>query len=342
MAKQGMAGLVRAPRPSSRRQIVFVRTDRLGETLLNLPAIRALRQAYPDAHLTLILHPSLQELFVGHPDVDEVIPAPVSSGSWWRDAWRLSRLWRRWHPDVIVISNPKKAYHLGAWLAGIPCRVGWNRKGGWWLTHRLEDRKRLGERHEVEYNLDLVQTLGIPEAPPATPWLPVGDQEEQRISQLLGQWGVPASSQLLAVHPWTSNPRKQWPVDQFRALIQRLTQTGAIIVVIGGSEEQGQAAALMEGRPGTGRVVNGVGQCSLRELAALLKRMRVLISNDSGPMHLAAAVKTKTVALFGASDPAAGPRRWGPYGEDHVVIWKPSMDAITVEEVFAAVQHQLR
>ena len=82
-----MASFVKAPEPLSRRQIVFVRTDRLGETLLNLPAIRVLRRAYPNAHLRLMLHPTLQELLVGHPDVDEVVSEPVASGPWWRQAW---------------------------------------------------------------------------------------------------------------------------------------------------------------------------------------------------------------------------------------------------------------
>ncbi len=336
-----MAGLVRTPEPSSRRSIVFVRTDRLGETLLTLPAMHALRRAYPDTHLTLMLHPSLQELFVGHPDVDAVVPEPVNAGRWWRHAWRLGRLWRSWHPETIIIANPKKAYHVGAWLAGIPRRVGYDRKWGCLLTHRLQDRKGLGERHEVEYNYDLIRALGIPVTPAPTPWLPVGDQEERRISQLLGQWGVPVSSQLLAVHPWTSNPRKQWPVDQFRVLIQRLAQRADLtIAVIGGREEQAQTAWLVEACRGTGRVFNLAGRCSLWDLAALLKKVRVLVSNDSGPMHVAVAVGTPVVALFGTTEAGSHPTRWGPWGDTHTVIHKP-LEAITVEEVVQVVERYL-
>ena len=331
-----MAGC-RTPEPLSHRPIVFVRTDRLGETLLTLPAIHALRQAFPDARLTLMLHPALQELFAGHPDVDEVVPEPASSGPWWRQAWRVSRLWRSWHPEIIILANPKKAYHVGAWLAGIPRRVGYDRKLGWLLTHRLQDRKPIGERHEVEYNLALVATLGIPVTPAPMPWLPVGPQEASSLSQRLGQLGVPVGSRLIAVHPWTSNPRKQWPVDRCRALIHRLAQeTGLVVVVIGGREEQARAAELIVEGPHTGRVLNLVGRCSLRELVALLTRVRVVVSSDSGPMHVAVAVGTPVVALFGTAETGSHPTRWGPWGEKHTVIHKP-LEAITVDEVARAV-----
>jgi ADP-heptose:LPS heptosyltransferase len=84
-----------------------------------------------------------------------------------------------------------------------------------------------------------------------------------------------------------------------------------------------------------------VGRLTVRQLAALLQQVGLLVSNDSGPVHLAAAVETPTIVLFGTSDPAAGPRRWGPWGQGHRVIWKASMEAIQVDEVVDAVRSQL-
>ena len=105
------------------------------------------------------------------------------------------------------------------------------------------------------------------------------------------------------------------------------------VVVIGPPEERERAQAVV---PSGGRVADLVGHLTLRELAAALQHARLLISNDSGPVHLAAAVSTSAIVLFGTSQAAAGPRRWGPWGEGHTVIWKPTMAEITVEEVFAA------
>jgi ADP-heptose:LPS heptosyltransferase len=158
---------------------------------------------------------------------------------------------------------------------------------------------------------------------------------------LLASHAVSERSKVVAVHPWTSHPKKQWPLDRFAGLIARLGAVPNVaVVVVGGQEEQGEAARLLEVH--RGRAINLVGQLSLRQLAACLKRAAVLVSNDSGPVHVAAAVGTPAVVLFGTTDPAAGPRRWGPWGQGHTVICRERMDQITVDEVFQALQPYLR
>jgi ADP-heptose:LPS heptosyltransferase len=143
---------------------------------------------------------------------------------------------------------------------------------------------------------------------------------------------------LIVVHPWTSNPLKQWPVDRYRQLIQVLVERFVVqVAVVGGPEARDQAQRLCSaGLP----VANLVGRISLRQLAALLRHARLLVSNDSGPVHLAASLSAHTIVLFGSSDPSTGPRRWGPWGLGHTVICRPSMETITVEEVLAAVTRQ--
>jgi ADP-heptose:LPS heptosyltransferase len=243
------------------------------------------------------------------------------------------------HFDLAVVSNPKKELHLAVWLAGIRWRVGYTRKWGRsLLTHRLDDRKALGERHEVEYNLDLVRTLGLPTTSPQ--WqLPYFERERAEVLQLLLRQGIKPSEPWLVIHPWTANPLKQWPVDRFQTLIRQCVESLSVqVVVIGGREEVQKANDLL---PAGVSVGNLTGQLTLRQLAALLQGARLLVSNDSGPVHLAAAVGAKAVVLFGTSNPATGPGRWGPYGEGHRVIWKPTKEAIGVDEVFAAVRQVL-
>jgi len=320
------------------RRVLFVRTDRLGETLLNLPAVVALKHALPHASLTLLVHPDLQALMARLPPIDHVIPYPHdASAPWWMRAYRLGRSLRSHRFDIAVISNPVKELHLAMWLARIPIRVGYNRKWGSLLTHRLHARNALGERHEVEYNLDLVLALGLPVS--GEVWqAPRVESEQTEVLQLLDAHGINGSQPFIAVHPWSSNPIKQWPVDRYRRLIRQAVQDLAIpTVVIGGAQERERVGAVLP--PGV-PVANLVGCLTLGQLAALLQRARLLISNDSGPMHLAAAVGTPTIALFGTPDPSTGPRRWGPRGEGHTVIWKPSMEAIRVEEVFEALKER--
>ena len=109
--------------------------------------------------------------------------------------------------------------------------------------------------------------------------------------------------------------------------------------MVGGPEEAGRSKEVLLAHVPVGDLT---GKLSLRQLAALLQMTRLLVSNDSGPVHLASAVGAKTVVLFGTPDPATGPGRWGPYGEGHWVIWKPAMEEIDVEDVFTLVQQALR
>lgn len=321
------------------RNVLYIRTDRLGETLLNLPAAAALRAALPGAMLTLLINDALAPLLSRLPWVDAVIAAPPGPGAlWWTRAFRLAARLRRRRFDLVIISNAMKELHVAAWLAGIPLRVGYDRKWGGLLTHRLSDRKALGDRHEVEYNLDLVRALKLPASVP--PWrFPRLEREQADVLQRLEQQGVQPSEPFVAVHPWTSNPHKRWPADRYAALMRRMAERlPARIVVVGEPEARTQVSAVL---PAGAPIAELAGRCSLIELAALLQRARLVVSNDSGPVHLAAAVGTPTVVLFGASEPSAGPVRWGPWGSGHTVIWKPSMDAISVEEVFRAVQSAL-
>ncbi len=324
--------------PRHARRLLFLRTDRLGETLLNLPAITALKRALPRASLTLVVHPELESLMSSMPGIDCVLPSPQDPAArWWLRAGRLGRLLRRQRFDVALVSNPKKELHLAVWLAGIPMRVGYARKWGWLLTHRLPDEKALGERHEVEYNLDLIRALGLPVS--VTPFqIPRFVIEEADVLQLIEQQGVQSSEPFLVVHPWTSNPVKQWPLDRYRRLIQEIVERLHMpVVLVGGQEERQRVTEVLP--PGL-PVADLVGRVTLKQLAALLQHARALISNDSGPMHLATALGTPTIALFGTKDAATGPRRWGPWGDGHVVIWKPSMEAIRVDDVIEALKER--
>lgn len=322
------------------KRLLFVRTDRLGETILTLPAAACLKAAFPGASLTYFVQPALNPLLARLPWIDRVwsIEEPPTT-PWWLRAHRAAGHWRGERFDLAVIANPKKEWHLAAWLARIPIRVGYARKWGGLLTHRISDAKMLGGRHEVEYNLDLITALGLPREIPSWSFPPF-THEAQQLAQWLGGLGVSADEPLVAVHPWTSNPAKQWPPDRFRRLLEDLSrQPGFSTVIIGGPEEQPNAARLLT--PSIPRIIDLTGRLTLPELAAFFQRVRLVVSNDSGPVHLAAAVGAKVVVLFRTDDPAAGPARWGPWGNGHRIIAKPSLTQISVDDVRTCIARQL-
>ena len=240
-------------------RILFVRTDRLGDVLLNLPAVAALRDACPTAHVPMMVHPNLIALLEGSPEVDELVAYQDDPRTpWWWTAVRLAARLRAKRFDVAILSTSKKEFHVAAFLAGIPQRVGFDRKWGWLLTHRLPDAKALGERHEVEYNLDLITPLGRPSPACAPPTGGAGrsvpswrwprlEREGLDVAQVLARHGVNFAEPFVVLHPWTSNPRKQWPLERYRQVARRIAQElRHPVVIIGGPEERSRAS---EARP---------------------------------------------------------------------------------------------
>ncbi len=286
------------------KNILAIRNDRFGEFLLNIPAMRALKEAYPQARLSLAVNPAVRELAGAIECIDEAM-------NW--DEIKKNLKKRKF--DLCVILNPTKEAHWACFRAGIPVRVGYDRKWGFLLTHKIKDTKHQGIRHEVDCNLELV---GLAGAKTLDKTIKIKVNEDL-FKEFIGQ-------RVVAIHPFTSDPVKQWPLERFIELAQRITrENGVKVVLVGRAEDQNIEA-------GDG-VVDMVNKTSLVELAALLKRCSLLVSCDSGPMHLAVSVGTPVVALFRNDLPGKGAQRWGPWGKGHTVIEKGSLGDISVEEV---------
>ena len=324
------------------RHLVAIRTDRLGDVLMNLPAINALRRRFSHATITLVVREPLSDLLRGQPGIHDVQPAPPAWFTGWlgtvRMAWRL----RQGRYDAAVILNPTRAAHIASFLAGIPIRVGYARKWDFLLTDTLPDRKQETARHEVEYNLELVALLGAaPRADELHPTLTVPPHDREQVHRLLRDVGLTHQKPIVAIHPWTSDPVKQWPLTSMAELIEILGRDERLeLVLIGGAEEEEHARHFLAGLRTP--IASFVGRLSLKQLAALLRTCQTLVSNDSGPVHVAAAVGTPTVTLFTGRRPAATPLRWGPRGAGHVILAGPHPEMpISVEEVIAAVHRQV-
>ncbi len=315
------------------KNILVIRSDRFGEFLLNIPAILALKKAYPQARICLAVNSEVLELAGTVECVDEVL------------IWdEIKGCLKRYGFDLGVVLNPLKEAHWAIFRAGIPVRVGYERKWGFLLTHKIEDTKHLGNRHEVECNLELVGlTIEQGQSPPATdssagrsgtvpvpvPSIFLNTSDSDKYKFLKGA---------VAIHPFTSDPVKQWPVERFIELTQRIEQEMKVEVVLVGKVEDRQHSLPWSVPLETMDLIN---KTSLVELAAVLKCCSLLVSCDSGPMHLAAAVGTPVVALFRNDLPGKTAKRWGPWGKGHTVIEKASLNDITVDEVFEKVKQRL-
>lgn len=322
-------------RPEAIKNILAVRNDRFGEFLLNIPSLRALRENFINARIILVVNPYVRELAEAIPFIDELI-------EWDRiKHFLLAKLQfigllRRKNIDMAIMLNPSKEFNILTYLAGIPIRVGYNRKCGFLLTHKIEDKKYLGRKHEVEYNLELVGLVGA-KTQDKTLFLTI---DNDVINNLLKDFNIENSDNLVALHPWTSDPIKQWPLKNFYALAKDLLKEPNIrIIVIGGKDEFAKSIEFCSDLGNN--LINMTGRITLKQLSVLLKRCKLLISCDSGPMHLACAVGTPVLAIFRSDLPQKSSRRWGPWGGGHIVIEKNNLYDITPEEVFNKIKEVL-
>jgi ADP-heptose:LPS heptosyltransferase len=300
-----------------RKNILVIRNDRFGEFLLNIPAIRALKEKFPQSRIILAVDSYVMDLAKKIPHVDEVIFFDSRRHSIF-DVIVFARILKKKNIDMAFVMNPSKYSNIAIFLAGIPERIGYDHKWDFLLTKKIEDLKRLARKHEVEYNLDLVKAVGA-------------ETDNKNLALNIDDDG---KENIIAIHPWTSDPVKQWPVERFRELaLKMVKETDVSVIIVGGPGELHKSVAFNNVDK---RIKNMTGKTTLVELASLLKRSKLLVSGDSGPVHLACAVGTPVVALFRNDLPGKGPKRWGPWGEGSVVIEKNSLSDISVDEVMKA------
>ncbi|MDD5255599.1 MAG: glycosyltransferase family 9 protein, partial [Candidatus Omnitrophica bacterium] len=209
--------------------IVVFRNDRFGEFLLNIPAFAALKKGFPGARLVAVVNPYVQELANRIDCIDEVITFGNKKHSL-SELLRFSKRLRNRRFDLGVVFNPSRELHLVCFLARIPVRVGYRRKmGRFLLTRTMEDKKHEAMKHEVEYNLELAGLLGV-----KTDDTALSLTIDRESSDIERKFALDAVDNIVTIHPWTSDPLKQWPVRRFFQLTRLLsTYPGIRIILVG-------------------------------------------------------------------------------------------------------------
>ena len=317
-------------------RILLIRPDHIGDLLLSTPAICRLRQALPGAHLTCVVGPWGEAVLKDNPHLDEILVCPFPGFTrqpkqGWLAPYRALWHWvRRLQParfDVAVVLRFDHWWGaLLAYLAGIPIRVGYSiPESAPFLTDALPCTSG---RHEVLQNLSLVQhtlscfgydTRTVASADPRSAPLDFALQEEDRqwVERYLGDRGVSPEQQLVAIHPGTGAPVKLWRSEAWSQVADALAARWPLRVVITGSRgELDLAWSVYAGMEDEAIVATGA--TTLGQLAALFQRCRLVLGPDCGPLHLAVAVRTPTVHLYGPEDP----HKFGPWGNAgrHVVV----------------------
>ncbi len=315
------AACIRPAQDSGPKRILIIRTDRIGDVVLSTPVIKAVRQKYPQAYLAMMVSAVAGDIVAGNPYLDEVVLLDKRS----RDrgllgALRISRRIKREKFDLAIVLHPTIRAHLLSFLAGIPQRIGYDRKWAFLLTQKIAHKKQEGLRHESDYNFDLVRQLGI-DGQNKEFYVPIKPGAESWLSQLLERSGIKQEDRLLCVHPGASCLSKIWPAERFALVADSLAdEYGFKPVIVAGSSDAAQAATVE--RAMRHNVLNLAGRTSLAQLASVLKRSSIFISNDSGPVHIACALGVPVVSIFGRDQKGLSPRRWGPCAENGIYVHK--------------------
>ena len=305
--------------PPAQIRCILVRAPNwVGDAVHALPAMAALRAHFPSAEITVLARGAVGALFQHHPSVNRV----VSYGASGRHAWgslleAAGRLREETYDLGILLTNAFE----GAWLmflAGIPRRYGYARDGrGWLLTDRQACPPETRRLHQADYYLTLLRGLGVTASRGQPRLEPTADERRQAAERLRAA-GWNGAQPLIALCPGAGyGEAKRWPLDRYAELAARLTRDGSVVLALGGGAEQPLGRQLAA-RVGAG-FIDLTGRTDLREAMAVLSLCRLAVSNDSGLLHVAAAVGTPTIGIFGPTNPD----RTGPTGDRTTIVRRP-------------------
>jgi heptosyltransferase-2 len=320
------------------QRILAICLSHLGDLVLLTPLFGNLRLRYPKAHIAVLCKSAVADIPRDHPAVDEVITyearwilGPTSHRAGLLDTVKLIRELRAGSYDLLVVCYDHPMDRILGLCTGIPTQVSLD---GREAQQRKTPADGAQVRHRVEHAFDLLRALEVPIVDSA-PSIGLPAADVAWVDEWLMEQGLIGKS-ILGVHPGAGGPEKRWPAERFVRVAQKLSGTyGCKVVVTGGPVD---AEAVQDFMRNLGReAAQAPTNLTVARLCALIQRFTILLCNDCGPMHIAAALRVPVIAVFGPSSP----RLWGPYPPDprHIVVVArdAKVESVTSDEVLAAI-----
>ena len=332
------------------KRVVVRGTNWVGDSLMTIPALRALRRVLPDAHITLVIRPGTKGIFSEADFIDEILVYDR------KNAFSIVaqvREWKRRKFDLAVLFQNAFEAALIPFLAGVPLRLGYATESRQaLLTHPLPLPEWRHDRHEVFYYLYLVTALEqmlfgrsvICEAEPDAS-IQISEARKAQAAELLRTYGVSEGDAVVAICPGSINSRaKRWPAESYALLADRLIENKRRVLFIGSKDETDVSEDVT--RRMLQKPIVLTGKTTLDQITAVLDRADLIVTNDTGPAHIGAALGRPTIVIFGPTNPLTT----RPFAPEAVILRHPPdcapcmlrdcpidhrcMTAITVDEVF--------
>ena len=301
------------------KKVLIVSTSWLGDAVITLPTICGIRNLFPDAHLAILVKDTIADIFKTVEAVDEIIPFHKEKGC--KKAFavlKTSSMLKIKKFDRVFIFPNSLGSALTCFLAGIPERIGFGSNGrSFFLTETVERDQKILSKHQVHYYKKLLESSGKASFP-ELPYVNVPENNIKWAREFLFPKRDGSKKFLVGINPSNTNGEaKQWLPERFGELAKRLYKNSRCDIIIFGDTN----SSLLAGKINKGlenKAIDVTGKTDILQLTALLKECDLLVTNDTGPMHVACAVKTPVVAVFGSTNPATT----SPLGRDAVMIKK--------------------
>ena len=332
------------------KRVVVRGTNWVGDAVMTVPALRALRRVLPGAHITLVIRPNTHGIFSEADFIDDVL---VYDRKGVLSVFGQVREWKRRRFDLAVLFQNAFEAALIPLLAGVPVRLGYATESRQaLLTHPLPLPDWRSSKHEVFYYLYLVTALeqllfnrsDICESEPDAS-ISISESRRAEAAELLRACGVSEAESVVAICPGSINSRaKRWPSERFAALADRLIESRRKVLLIGSKDEIDVSEDVVRRMRNVPVVLTG--KTTLDEITAVLDRADLIVTNDTGPAHIGAALGRPTIVIFGPTNPLTT----RPFAPEAEILRHPPdcapcmlrdcpidhrcMTAITVDEVF--------
>jgi heptosyltransferase II len=296
-------------------KILIIQTAFIGDAILTLPLIQALKKSFPQSSIDVLVIPRAAELFAHHPAISSIIQYDKrGSDKGLKGLRRMRSILRIRKYDLIIVPHRSLRSAILAWVSKPTAAIGFDRSAGRWLFKYIV--RYNSSLHEIERNLSLLEPLKLPPLEPELPRLFHSNHDVQIVDAMLRDYGLNSYGKMVAVAPGTVWNTKRWPAERFAALCEQVASDNIAVILVGGREDEALCNEIRDFAH-VKNVFTVAGKLSLLQSGELIRRCKVLLSNDSAPMHIAVAMGTPVVAIFGATVPEFG---FAPRGPRDVVI----------------------
>ncbi len=303
------------------KRILIIKIAAIGDLLLITPAVRAIKKSFPQARITLLVGTWSRQIIEGNPNIDEIIEVPDEIFFRIRPFSLLSLIWkiRKEHFDMVFVWHRSMAFRFFSWLLRIKRRVGFSRnKNGSFLTHYVEENPEI---HEILEYQSTLKPLGI-ESSEIDMDLVLSDVDQKFADDLWKEHGISDKDLTISIAPaGAKNPKeivplKHWLKEYYAEVSDVLIhKKNAKVIFVGNKDDSAVINEILSRMKG--KAIDLSGKTNLKQAAAVIKRCSLFIGNDSAPMHIAAALKTPVVSLFGPTNP----RELAPLDYNHKYLF---------------------